>query len=651
MSLSREQRRRRADAALRVLLAALVLGLLAAVILRTAWVGDDAKISFRTVLNVTHGYGLRWNVGERVQAFTHPLWLLLVTAAYMLTGELVMTVLAISTTLSLGAASVVALGLSTSLYTGATAALFMVSSKAFVDYCTSGLENPLSYALVVAIVAAALRQRPGRTGDLVAVVGLGALLFVNRMDLCLLVAPLILVACARAGTLRRAAVGMLVGLTPAFAWMAFSLVYYGFPFPNTAYAKLATGYPRREFLIQGGFYFLESLDRDPLTLLTILAGVALGAWSRRAIDAALAAGVGVYLAYVLWIGGDFMSGRFFSVPFLAATILLARAPALPGPACAALAALAVGVGLTARAPNLLSDVDYAAKHAQRTFLPHLIVDERGYYFSEARVLSKNRELFPAPPWPPPEENPRRPRVRLGIAIGQMGLDLGPRVHIVDVVGLADPLLARLPGKYDKRWRIGHIERKLPPGYTESVRTGEARIRDKDLNTFYQHLKVVTQGDLFTWRRWRRIWAFNLGAYDHLVDRDKWGGPDWPPVQEPVASFRGIEARPIRENGDAWDSPGTVIFTGAIDLPLRRPLEGRRILDISVDNNDTYVLRYFRGDTQLAVQEIPMRVMAGGGLRRHRLFLPDAVQGPRFDRIRVQAIGGDGKYSVGHIRID
>src|SRR5215471_15510017 len=56
-----------------------------AVLIRTAWLSDDALITLRTVLNVTHGFGLRFNIDERVQTFTHPLWLGVVTTAYYVT--------------------------------------------------------------------------------------------------------------------------------------------------------------------------------------------------------------------------------------------------------------------------------------------------------------------------------------------------------------------------------------------------------------------------------------------------------------------------------------------------------------------------------------------------------------------------------------
>ena len=34
-----------------------------ALLLRTAWLSDDGLITLRTVLNLTHGYGLTFNIG------------------------------------------------------------------------------------------------------------------------------------------------------------------------------------------------------------------------------------------------------------------------------------------------------------------------------------------------------------------------------------------------------------------------------------------------------------------------------------------------------------------------------------------------------------------------------------------------------------
>ena len=83
-----------------------VLIVLALVVLvRTAWVCDDAYITFRVVDNFVGGFGLRWNVAERVQGYTHPLWMLISAGAYACTREIYYTGIAVSLGLSvLGAA-------------------------------------------------------------------------------------------------------------------------------------------------------------------------------------------------------------------------------------------------------------------------------------------------------------------------------------------------------------------------------------------------------------------------------------------------------------------------------------------------------------------------------------------------------------------
>src|SRR5580704_3162438 len=83
--------------------ALVVACLLLVLLVRTAWVADQAYITFRTIDNFLQGLGLRWNPLERVQAFTHPLWLLLVAAGYAVTGEPYYTTLALSIGVSVAA--------------------------------------------------------------------------------------------------------------------------------------------------------------------------------------------------------------------------------------------------------------------------------------------------------------------------------------------------------------------------------------------------------------------------------------------------------------------------------------------------------------------------------------------------------------------
>jgi hypothetical protein len=115
----------------------------------------------------------------------------------------------------------------------------------------------------------------------------------TRLDLVLLAGPIGLAA-LRAP--RRTLPAFVLGFAPLVAWETFSVVYYGVPFPNTAYAKLATGIPKDELLRQGGTYFLDSLARDPITLFVIVAG--LGAALVRPGARVAGVAVLVYLVYV-----------------------------------------------------------------------------------------------------------------------------------------------------------------------------------------------------------------------------------------------------------------------------------------------------------------------------------------------------------------
>jgi len=81
----------------------LSITLLSLVMLVNAWLVDDAYITFRTVVNAVNGHGLVWNIGERVQVYTHPLWMFLITGLYAVTSELFFSVIVFSWVVSLGA--------------------------------------------------------------------------------------------------------------------------------------------------------------------------------------------------------------------------------------------------------------------------------------------------------------------------------------------------------------------------------------------------------------------------------------------------------------------------------------------------------------------------------------------------------------------
>ena len=79
----------------------LTLAVLTYTMLITAWIGDDAQITFRQIWNFISGDGITFNYNERVQAFTHPLWFMALSLIGFLTRELFVTTIFVSVALAL----------------------------------------------------------------------------------------------------------------------------------------------------------------------------------------------------------------------------------------------------------------------------------------------------------------------------------------------------------------------------------------------------------------------------------------------------------------------------------------------------------------------------------------------------------------------
>jgi arabinofuranosyltransferase len=217
-------------------------------LVRTAWVNDDAYITLRTVDNFVNGSGLTWNPGERVQAYTHPLWMFMLSGLYALTHEAYFTTLALSFVLSLAAVILVSQAFTDDFFSGCIGLVVLCLSPAFVEYATSGLENPLTYFLLTLFLVQYFKLPERPTNWQIFSLGLTAsLAMVNRLDTGLFYLPSILLLLLRQRSWRTLWV-LAASSLPILLWESFSLFYYGFLFPNTAYAKLNTGIPYCDLL-------------------------------------------------------------------------------------------------------------------------------------------------------------------------------------------------------------------------------------------------------------------------------------------------------------------------------------------------------------------------------------------------------------------
>ena len=112
----------------------IALILFAVVMIRNAWLCDDAYITYRTVDNFVNGYGLTWNTAERVQAYTNPLWMFVVSAVYAITREIYYSSLILSLAISFWAVNIIAWRVARSTATAILTVVTLTCSKAFVDY-------------------------------------------------------------------------------------------------------------------------------------------------------------------------------------------------------------------------------------------------------------------------------------------------------------------------------------------------------------------------------------------------------------------------------------------------------------------------------------------------------------------------------------
>jgi arabinofuranosyltransferase len=484
---------------------------------RRRWVSEDAFIDFRVIENLVAGHGPVFNLAERVEAYTNPLWVALLALVHG--GGLPLSQSAVWLGLGFTAAGLVAAqagarrldepipdrrgGMSLPL-----GALVYAALPPSWDFATSGLETGVAIAWLGLAFWLLTRTLAGDAPDRTAVIlGLGPLL---RPDLTIFTVTFLAVVLTAPRFWSRGwrsvwsgrARGLAAGLALPAAYQLFRMGYFGALVPNTALAKEADA----AYWSQGSRYVLDFVGTYHLWLPLVLlapwyAGCLLRAWRRNdsGVVALLLAPVlaaTVHTLYVAHVGGDFMHGRLllpslFGLLLPVATVRLAGWPYFH---VRAVSVAAVGVVLAwAVACALWLRVSYPNQIG-----PEMIADERGFSgaFSGQRNpvdaadyadtdwgrrglflrgwVSDGRGNASAPP-----PHPRLVLTRLGVVpldpdvrpdvgvvavarnIGIQGYLAGPAVHLVDRQGLADPLASRL--RLAARGRPGH-EKELPEAW-------------------------------------------------------------------------------------------------------------------------------------------------------------------------------------------
>ena len=490
----------------------LMLLIFLGIFLKNAWISEDAYINFRSVEQFWAGNGPRWNPQERVQVYTSPAWFWLCALTAPVFEDPFMQTLTISF-ICLLMLILINVKLFSSCRVLGAVFLASVVSRAFFDFSTSGLENSMCYCVIAGFVFHYLKTFLPHTDEkmLFRAMLFAGITVVCRHDLILLVAPPVfwLLFIHRKSLSVKSVILLLIpAVLPVFLWTLFSVCYYGFPFPNTAYAKLFTGIPRLELIRQGFIYLKINMFQDSVTLLIIILA-AISGWIRlNRKMAALSTSLALYILYLIWIGGDFMLGRFLAAPFVMSILMMGVIfESLLKQRKTMIILTGIWLLYTLASPNVPIRTPWDYKNET---IMQGIADERGFYFESSSLVAyfQRRNI----PWFPLHQGCQAgyefARVAQPIMatkhIGFFGYWTGVNKPIVDTLALADPLLARRPVTDKEPWRPGHFVRDIPAGYIESILTGENRITDDNVHDMYEDIRIITQGPLWSAARWMAI---------------------------------------------------------------------------------------------------------------------------------------------------
>jgi arabinofuranosyltransferase len=480
-------------------------------IVRNAWVDEDACVTYRAISNFVSGFGPTFNIDERVQAFTHPLWFFVCALFHLATRDVLLSSVLASTTCSMFALWVLLGRIPATVTTLVFATITLGFSQAFMHYSTSGLENSLSHLLFGAFFLIWLRDSAWSGGRIFALSFIAALSAVNRLDSILFFLPPLIYIALTSRSWRTLAI-LAAGFAPLALWLSFSLLFYGFAFPNTYYAKLSTDIPKADVYTAGLTYFAFSLRHDPTTLSTILMAFICAVVRRESRTFITMCGVALYLMYVVSIGGDYMSGRFFSIALYAAVCVLATFTWSVPNASVLLTTIVAASFIFGRPPIMVN-----SDTGKGEVVHESVVDKQLYYYQSQGypLISKG---FPHPLRR--EMGPKTVTFVFGVNIGATRTPFED--HIVDDIGLVDPLIARLPSR--GHWRPGHFQRDMPLGYGEVLRGERAELCDTELERFRQRLNVLTREPIFSIHRLRTIVEMNLGLYNGLINKTFYKDP-------------------------------------------------------------------------------------------------------------------------------
>ncbi len=288
---------------------------------------DDAFISFRYARNLVHGYGLVFNVGEYVEGYSNFLWTILAGLGILMGFEPDTWANFLSTVASFVLVILVchvawrSMGKSRFMLAPAVALMYLCLNRSYAVWATGGLETRLFSLLVFAAVVSSplFVNKPKTVACSSVLFALGALTRPEAFLFFGLVTLWFVIDLGRRGfCIKQLGVWLFPFLLMTGIHFVFRLTYYGYPFPNTFYAKVTTA----NFWL-GLRYLLAYVLEYQLWLVAPVAilGLVKGDAGGRPLLKTSVLFV-PYFFYLAYIGGDHFEYRPLDVflPFLALSL-------------------------------------------------------------------------------------------------------------------------------------------------------------------------------------------------------------------------------------------------------------------------------------------------------------------------------------------
>lgn len=513
-----------------------LLSILAAVILYF-WVSDDAYQGYIQVVNLVEHGVFGYNAIERVNTSTCILFELLMVPLYALTRNLFVSAFVVNIVTTFVAIYVLLYKLCDTKTKIVFSGCSLLISYYFICFCSSGLENSLIFMFSALFLYKYMKTDVYSHKDLIYLALLDSCLLLTRLDMAVMffvpTAYIYLFKREDKSIIKMIRDGM-IGLSPLFLWLLFSLWYYGVPFPTTFYAKLNTGISPIYYYMSGCLYLIVNVFVDILfsfiLIFTAYRSFKFGNVKHKLIVMSFI----LRVFYLISIGGDFMYGRMLTdIYFMSICVysLIKDTLLIDTYKRKILVGFLVFMFAISTCVSSVSEFVFSKNIHGNLF----VMNEREFYNPLLSIQAKlylplvhRLSIIPSLRYSLEPVLLEEPRASIDsceydgyicrLFHGLMKVDYMDK-YIVDESALGDMFLAQLPlvDVDMKSWRVGHNFRQLPPGYRETVMYVENRLEDENLHEYYDIVCELTRGNLFSKDRLIVIWKFNTGQYDYLLE--------------------------------------------------------------------------------------------------------------------------------------